>query len=155
MIMKLQCTFTKKQFSYAKIVLSNTLEDAISKAKAQQLVEQVIEKSEGHIMILDQFIPWQKFVFSSKNLKADEVQFVVYSSNRGGYNWQCVPDELVGFGQRKSVPEEWKGLNGYNLQQVTGVDTAIFCHPAGFIGGAETFADAYALAKKAVEAQYQ
>lgn len=50
------------------------------------------------------------------------------------------------------LPEEWKGLNGSDLQLVTGVRTASFCHPAGFIGGAETFADAYALAKKAVEA---
>ena len=138
--------------AFAKIVFRNTLEDAISKAKAQKLVEQAIEKSEGHIMVLDQFVPWQEYIFSSTNPKAGEVQFVVYPSNRGGYHWQCVPDELGGFGQRKTVPAEWKGLNGYNLQQVTGVDTAIFCHPAGFIGGAETFADAYALAKKAVEA---
>ena len=50
------------------------------------------------------------------------------------------------------MPEEWKGLRDTDIQKVTGVDTATFCHPAGFIGGAETFADAYALAKKAVEA---
>ena len=50
------------------------------------------------------------------------------------------------------MPEEWKGLRDTDIQKVTGVDTATFCHPAGFIGGAETFADAYALAKMAVEA---
>lgn len=61
-------------------------------------------------------------------------------------------DGLGSFGQRKSVPKEWKGLCDADIQKVTGIDTATFCHPAGFIGGAETFADAYALAKKAVEA---
>ena len=103
-------------------------------------------------MVLNQFVPWQEYIFSSTNSKADEIQFVVFPSNRGGYNWQCVPDGLGSFGQRKPVPEEWKGLNGSELQLVTGVRTASFCHPAGFIGGAETFTDAYALAKKAVEA---
>lgn len=70
----------------------------------------------------------------------------------GGYNWQCVPDVLGGFGQRKSVPNEWRGLSGPKLQEVTGIATASFCHPAGFIGGAETLEDARKLAKLAVEA---
>lgn len=138
--------------AFAEVVFDNTLESATSKAKAKQIVDEAIEKSEGHVMVLDQFAPWQEFVFSSTNSKADEIQFVVFPSNRGGYNWQCVPDGLGSFEQRKPVPEEWKGLNGSELQLVTGVRTASFCHPAGFIGGAETFTDAYALAKKAVEA---
>lgn len=114
--------------------------------------DEAFAKAEEHILVLDQFVPWQEYIFSSTNSKADEIQFVVFPSNRGGYNWQCVPDGLGSFGQRKPVPEEWKGLNGSELQLVTGVRTASFCHPAGFIGGAETFTDAYALAKKAVEA---
>lgn len=141
-----------KAVTFAEIVFDKTLESATSKAKAQQIVEEAIEKAEEHILVLDQFVPWQEYIFSSTNSKADEIQFVVFPSNRGGYNWQCVPDGLGSFGQRKPVPEEWKGLNGSDLQLVTGVRTASFCHPAGFIGGAETFTDAYALAKKAVEA---
>ena len=141
-----------KAVAFAEVVFDNTLESATSKAKAKQIVDEAIEKSEGHVMVLDQFAPWQEFVFSSTNSKADEIQFVVFPSNRGGYNWQCVPDGLGSFEQRKPVPEEWKGLNGPDIQKVTGIATATFCHPAGFIGGAETFADAYALAKKAVEA---
>lgn len=141
-----------KAVSLAEIVFDNVLASANSKAKAQKVVEKAIEDSEGHIMVLEQFVPWQEFVFSSTNLKASEVQFVVFPANRGGYNWQCVPDELGSFGQRKSVPKEWRGLSDRELQKVTGVETATFCHPAGFIGGAETLEDAYALAKKAVEA---
>ena len=103
-------------------------------------------------MVLDQFVPWQEFIFASANKKAEEVQFVVFPSNRGGYNWQCVPDALGSFGQRKPVPTEWRGLRGKDLQELTGVQTASFCHPAGFIGGADTLEDALALAKLAVEA---
>lgn len=141
-----------KAVEFAETVFENTLKNATAKAKAQKIVEEAIEKSQEHIMVLEQFVPWQEFVFSSENAKASEVQFVVFPSNRGGYNWQCVPDVLGGFGQRKTVPSEWRGLSGENLQKVTGVPTANFCHAAGFLGSAETFEDAYALAKLAVEA---
>jgi uncharacterized UPF0160 family protein len=141
-----------KAVVFAEIVFDNTFATAVSKAKAQKIVDEAVEKSEGHIMVLNQFVPWQEFIFASNNEKAAEVQFVVFPSNRGGYNWQCVPNALGSFGQRKAVPTEWKGLRGTDLQKVTGVGTANFCHPAGFIGGAETFEDALALAKIAVEA---
>lgn len=141
-----------KAVEFAETVFENTLKNATAKAKAQKIVEKAIEKSQEHIMVLEQFVPWQEFVFSSENAKASEVQFVVFPSNRGGYNWQCVPDALGSFGQRKTVPSEWRGLSGENLQKVTGVPTANFCHAAGFLGSAETFEDAYALAKLAVEA---
>lgn len=141
-----------KAVAFAEVVFDNTFATAVSKAKAQKIVDEAIEKSEGHIMVLDQFVPWQEFIFASDNEKATDVQFVVFPSNRGGYNWQCVPDTLGGFGQKKSVPTEWKGLHGAELQSITGIKTASFCHPAGFIGGADTFEDALALAKIAVEA---
>ncbi len=141
-----------KAVALAEIVFDNALASAVSKAKAKNIVEEAIDKSEGHIMVLDQYAPWQEYIFASTNSKADAIQFVVFPSNRGGFNWQCVPDCLGSFGQRKSVPAEWKGLRGAELQEVTGVKTAIFCHPAGFIGSAETLEDALALAKMAVEA---
>lgn len=141
-----------KAVEFAETVFENTLKNATAKAKAQKIVDEAIEKSQDHIMVLDRFVPWQEVIFSSENAKASEVLFVVFPSNRGGYNWQCVPDVLGGFGQRKPVPSEWRGLSGENLQRVTGVPTANFCHSAGFLGSAETFKDAYALAKLAVEA---
>ena len=137
---------------FAEVIFDNAFETAVSKAKAKGIVDEAIEKSKGHIMVLDQFVPWQEFIFASANKKAEEVQFVVFPSNRGGYNWQCVPDALGSFGQRKPVPTEWRGLRGKDLQELTGVQTASFCHPAGFIGGADTLEDALALAKSAVEA---
>lgn len=139
-----------KAVAFAEIVFDNTLANAISKAKAQQIVDEAIEKSEGNIMVLDCFVPWQEFIFSSTNEKAKGIQFVVFPSNRGGYNWQCVPDSFGSFGQRKSVPSEWKGLSGLELQNVTGIATATFCHPVGFIGGADTIEDAIELANLAV-----
>lgn len=137
---------------FAESVFDNTFELACSKAKAKSVVEEGIANSKEHVMILEQFVPWQEFVFSSQNPKAKSIEFVVFPSNRGGYNWQCVPDVLGGFGQRKPVPTAWRGLSGPELQNVTGIKTATFCHPGGFIGGADTLEDAIALAKLASRA---
>lgn len=136
-----------KAVAFAEVVFDNVLADATSKAKAKAIVDEAIARSNGKIMILDRFVPWQDCIFSSKNPKAPEIQFVVFPSNRGGYNWQCVPVSLGSFFQRKAVPSEWKGLNGSSLQEVTGIATATFCHPAGFIGGAETLEDTIRLAE--------
>lgn len=140
-----------KAVAFAEVVFNNTFENAVSKAKAQEIVDEAIESAEDNIMVLDRFVPWQEFIFSSSNSKAASIQFVVFPSNRGGFNWQCVPDALGSFGQRKSVPSEWKGLRDADLQKITGITTATFCHPAGFIGGADTLEDAIALAKLAVK----
>lgn len=133
-----------------QIIFNKMLASAQSKSRAKQIVEDGIEASDNGVMVLAQFAPWQEHVFASTNPKAEAVQFVVFPSNRGGYTWQCVPDALGSFGQRKPVPAEWRGLRDETLRQLTGVATATFCHPAGFIGGCETKEDAILMARMAV-----
>ena len=139
-----------KACDIARIVLDNAIKQAISKARAKEIVERAIERSQDHIMVLEKFVPWQDSVFASDSSKATDLWFVVFPSNRGGYNFQSVPDSLGSFGQRKAVPASWKGLSGEALQKETGVTDATFCHPAGFIGGAQTLDGALDLARKAV-----
>lgn len=71
-----------KAVNFAEVVFDNVFANAIFKAKAQQIVDDAIEKSEGHIMILDRFVHWQEFIFSSTNEKAEGILFVVFHSNR-------------------------------------------------------------------------
>lgn len=141
-----------KAVAFAEVIFDNALSNAISTAKAKTGVESAIEKSANGIMILDEFMPWQDYIFNSTNKKADGVLYVVFPSNRGGYNVNAVPDAPGSFGQRKPLPESWAGLRGVELAGASGVATANFCHPAKFICGADTFEDALALARKAVEA---
>lgn len=137
---------------FADSIFDRVLTNAVSKVRAQAIIEAAIENSRGHIMLLNQFAPWQDFLFASENPKSSDIQFVVFPSNRGGYNWQCVPDAPGSFGQRKPVPAEWRGASAAELQELTGITTANFCHPNGFMGSAETLADAIAMAKLAVNA---
>ena len=133
----------------AKIVVKNEFESEISKLKAKSKVENAINCSENDIMILDEFMPWKEFIFESNLNKAKDILYVVFPSNRGGYNVYAVPKEEGSFENRKSFPKEWAGLRDENLQKVTGVKTARFCHNACFICTAETKEDAMKLANLA------
>lgn len=133
----------------AKIVVRNEFESEISKLKAKSKVENAINCSENDIMILDEFMPWKEFILESNLNKAKDILYVVFPSNRGGYNVYAVPKEEGSFENRKSFPKEWAGLRDENLQKVTGVKTARFCHNACFICTAETKEDAMKLANLA------
>lgn len=130
----------------AKVVVENELKGEISKLEAKNKIEKAILESEDSIMILDEFMPWKEFIIESNIPKAKDILFVVFPSNRGGYNVYTVPKELGSFENRKSLPIEWSGLRDEDLQKVTGVKTARFCHSACFICAAETKEDAIKLA---------
>ncbi len=130
----------------SKTVLKNEICAEISKLKAKSKVEKAIENSKDRIMILDEFMPWKEFIIESNLKKAKDILFVVFPSNRGGYNVYAVPKEAGSFENRKNFPKNWAGLRDEKLQEVTKVKTAAFCHIACFICTAKTKDDAIKLA---------
>lgn len=141
-----------KACGVARETLSNVIKKAVSTCKAKNFVKQAIEESSNHIMILKKFVPWQRYLYLSTNPKAMDIWFVIYPSLRGGFNWQTVTTNLRDHIPMKAVPQEWLGLKGTELQKVTGIDTAIFCHDGGFVGSAETMEDTIKMAQKAISA---
>lgn len=135
--------------NFAEQIFDNCFAKAAATAKAKILVEEAIRKTTGPVMVLDEYLPWIEFL--PHNKEANDILFVVFPSLRGGWNWQCVPGSNGRFSNRKSVPESWRGLRDEAYQKVTGVKTATFCHPGGFIGGAETREAAIELARIAAE----
>lgn len=146
---------TDKKFiealAIARIIFDNKIESTISKCLAKEFVEDAIEKSENGIMMLDKYMPYQEFILESKNKKANDILYVIFKSNRKGYTIRAVTKELGSFESRKKFPEEWAGLRNEDLQRVTSVKTATFCHNACFICVADELDDAIKLAKLAVE----
>lgn len=127
-----------KALNVCEIIFDEFLHDTLSKMKAKDLVDKAIEDSENGIMVLDTFAPWKEFLLNSRNEKAKSINFVVFPSSRGGYNVYAVPLELGSFKNRKTLPNKWRGLRDKDLQDVTGVRTARFCHNAGFICSADS-----------------
>ena len=86
----------------------------------------------------------------AKMKEAKQINYVVFPSNRGGYNVYAVPLEIGSFENRKTLPQSWRGKRDKELQEITGVKTARFCHNAGFLCCSETMEDAITLAYKAI-----
>lgn len=139
----------RKALYLAETIFDEFLQDAISKSKAKEEVEQAINDQKEGIMILNKYMPWKDFVLESTNPKAQEINFVVFPSKRGGYNVYAVPKEKGSFENRKCLPQGWRGLRDEKLQAITGVKTARFCHNAGFICSSEKKEDAIKLAQMA------
>ena len=139
-----------KAVLFAETIFDQIVINTESKLKAQQIVEDAIEQSKNHIMILKENVPWQELFYYSNNIKADDIWFTVYPSKRGGFNWQGINKRYDIKNMRKEVPEEWKGASAKHLRKITNVKTATFCHQKGFIGGAETFEDTLKMVEIAI-----
>ena len=139
--------------SFAKDVFLNRLDSVIDSMDSRDYILQHIDYSAGHVMFLEHFAPWQGVVTSQSrsNPKAKDLWYVISPALRGGWNIQCVlddPDNRTSY--RHPLPEEWYGLRGEDLQKVSGVKDAKFCHPSGFLAGADSEEGAAAMADLAI-----
>lgn len=139
----------KDAVSFATDILLNRLDNIISALDARSFILRNIDYSSNHIMVLDTFAPWQGIVKSESkyNHKAQDLWYVVSPALRGGYNVQCVledPDDRTSY--RHPLPQSWYGLRDEELKKETGVQEARFCHPGGFLIGADSFEAAMTLA---------
>lgn len=138
-----------KAVCFARQILEETINSILSKLKAKSIVDNAISKADNGIMVLDQFCPWQEHIFASEQEKASTINYVIFPSLRGGYMVQCVPDSLGSFGQRKSLPSNWRGLRDADFATEVGIADAIFCHNGGFCCSAQSLESAKKLAEMA------
>jgi uncharacterized UPF0160 family protein len=104
---------------------------------------------------LDKVAPIFDYDYGRPTLKRlaglPEIIFAIYPKMEGGmWKVEAIPKDLGTSESRKYAPEAWWGLRGSDLQQITGVPDATFCHPSGFLFGAVSQEGALELAKKAL-----
>lgn len=110
--------------------LKNISEQA--EERAAEIIEDALDNMEDHIAVLDRFAPWDKLLVPS------EAEFVIYPSNRGGYNLQCVPPEVGSFEKKVELPD-WSD----NMPK-----GCTFEHPGKFLAAFDTLDHALAAAKE-------
>jgi len=142
-----------QKFEEAVKVADLFLGRAIESARGIFLAEDIVRKAitAGYrpfplVIELPHFCPWQEQVVQ---YTAEEL-YVIFPDEVGKFMVQCVPDKIGGFGKRKPLPAAWGGLRGAELQKLTGVSDAVFCHAGLFICGAETLEGARKLAALAL-----
>ena len=131
---------------FAQGILRRTIENVISKVRAEEKLREIIFKTSGHILVLPVFMPWRDAVFKYDTGNGNELWYIIFPSRRGDYSVQCIPDRPGGFGLRHPFPKSWWG-NPVN----TGVEGCLFVHPNGFIAACDTLEHAKLLAQHSAE----
>jgi len=128
---------------FAARILARFIASADGGISAKTIVAQAIEHAEDpRVIVLEKYTPWKRTVHA---LSA-EALYMIYPSQSGQWRIQTVPVEPGSFEDRKPLPQAWAGLSGKALQDVTGIDDAMFCHNGLFIAGAESFANTMKMA---------
>ncbi|SBS27270.1 hypothetical protein MAQ5080_00764 [Marinomonas aquimarina] len=134
--------------AFASRVLARFIAAAKGGVNAKSIVAKAIENAaDPRVIVLEQFTPWKTTVL---NL-SQEALYMIYPSQTGEWRIQTVPVELGSFEDRKKLPAAWAGLSGKQLQQVTGLEDAMFCHNGLFIAGCESFENTMKMAQMALE----
>lgn len=99
--------------------------------------------------------PWKEHLFAleSELGVTTPLLYVLYEDERE-HKWriQCVPPAPTSFDQRKSMPQEWRGLRDEALSAASGIPGCVFVHASGFIGGNNTFEGVLEMARRSVAA---
>lgn len=129
-----------KAVNFAEDVLRRAFRRIESSEKAEQTVRTALEHSDGVIVVLDRFCPWETILIPST------AKFVIFPSLRGGYNAQAIPTSIGGRDQKIPFPAEWAGKPGQELHKI--VNGMTFCHPGRFMVSTQTVNQAIEACKK-------
>ena len=140
-------TCFKEAVSFASRILERFISSANGSMSAKALVTKAVENAEDpRLIVLEKYTPWKRTVHKL----SEEALYVVYPSQTGQWRIQTVPVELGSFEDRKPLPKQWAGLENNELQKVTNIDDAMFCHNGRFIAGAESFESTMKMATMAL-----
>ncbi|MCX6747772.1 MAG: MYG1 family protein [Candidatus Nomurabacteria bacterium] len=118
----------------AKKILLREIKKSEDKLEAKVLVEKTYENAvDKRLIILDHYYPWRKAL-----MQHPEPVFVVTPRQGGKWDLHTVNVSTDSFKARKDLPESWGGLLNKDLQKVTGVPEAIFCHRGLFLAVANS-----------------
>ena len=114
----------------ASTILERAIESVKSTLKAEVIVKEALElRQHQTILVLDEFAPWSNYVIEN----CPEVLFVVFPSQRGGWNLQTVTVAIDSRIPRKDVPQSWKGYSAGTSEGEAPAEGMTFCHASGFL----------------------
>lgn len=131
---------------FAKKILIREIKKMEDIILAESAVEKCYAESiDKKIIVLDDHYPWGEIVANYP-----EPIFVI-SPKADMWRVECVRKQKFSFENKKNLPLAWAGLRDEELQKVTGVPDAIFCHRALFLTVAGSKEGAMKLAQIALE----
>jgi uncharacterized UPF0160 family protein len=136
-----------KMVAWAKEIITREIIKVNSFIKAQALVEEAYKKAiDKRIILLNGLYPADEILNHYP-----EPLYMVAPRDDGKWGVKCVSLEGHGFANRKDLPSIWGGLRDIELQELTGVSDAMFCHRSLYLAVAGSREGALELAHLAVE----
>ena len=132
----------------AKEVLTREIIQTNDTLLAEDVLIKIYEEiKDKRIIVLDRKYPYEEILN-----RYPEPTYVVFqrSDEYGSWEVEAVRDNFKSFENRKNFPAPWAGLKDEDLQKVTGVDDAVFCHKALFMAIAKSKEGAIKLAELAL-----
>ena len=125
-----------KAIDFTQGILVNYLKAAMKEAEVFTELSKLLETNlQDGILILDKNLPFKDFIRSYP-----DVQRVVYPKGDEGYGVYCN-------GTDNHLPERFRGLRADELNPITGLTDAVFCHKSGFMAVCKSFESALFMAK--------
>lgn len=140
-----------KAVQVAKTIFQEEVDHALGKVIAKTKVIEAIKKAENHILVLDQYMPYEETL-----LKTDleqKIYFVIFPSNRGGYAIKAVPKSNEDRTNRMNFPKEWGGLRLEELERVSNIPGFRFCHKGLFFATCNNKETALYIVNQTIEQQ--
>ena len=125
-----------KLVSCAKVLLQRIIKVKIDNHEGEKLVLEIYNDSKDKRLILMESsrYPWEEVLS-----KLPEPLYGVYKNiNNDTWSIKAVRNDMFTYSTRKMLPETWAGKTGEELEKVTGVSGAVFCHTARFMAVAKT-----------------
>jgi uncharacterized UPF0160 family protein len=142
-----------KAVNFIKQVLQREILRAEHSFEAEKFVLEAYEKSEDkRIVVIDKEYQLGDEDVSKVLFEKPEVLFSIrYRAESDNWSVKGIRIKSDDFPVRKQFPAEWGGLRDEDLQKVSGVSDAVFCHRGLFMAVSKSFEGAMNLAKKAIE----
>jgi uncharacterized UPF0160 family protein len=139
--------------SIATTILDNVIRKIVYKVKSSAEVFEALASPDAHVaersVYIGEYKPWSETAISYNRDMPDayKVVCVLWKSGEEDYKVQCVPLGPKSFDTYVLAPTGWRGLRNEEFAKASGLESAVFCHPTGFICGFKTYDDAVAAAR--------
>ena len=136
----------------AKKILVRQIVRSKYESEALENIKKVYGKSEDkQVIVFAENQRWNRELIVEALHIFEEPIYVIRKHATGSWQVVGMQDNPFGFGVRKPFPEVWGGKRKEELEEITGVSDALFCHRGLFMCVAESKEGALELARKALE----
>lgn len=132
---------------WARFVLLAEIKKEKYKAEsAEKVIKYYNNTKDKRVIIIGENCPWRDTLS-----KYPEPLFVVTQNAKDSWAVNTVRVDKNSFENRKNLPEKWAGLQDKELQDITGVPGAVFCHRNLFLAIVKTKEGAIRLSELALK----